>query len=487
MPGSFAFQASYSGDGTYAGSTGPCEPLTVTNAEVAIIVPPPTGLPTTGSSPLKLALAGFTLVTLGATLVLMGPLLTGEGAAVFGLDDARLTMPAVAMSRGSRSGLEWGSYRDRCRWGVWHDDVITATFRIAGELEVRRLGFGAMRLTGSGVWGRPQTRSRRQVLRRAVELGVNLIDTADLPLLAAPPSLQPQLVGQRRGCLELLARGERSCGLMDTAEQGLVVPGDPGRRRQQYFLARTPTSTRVPGVLRSLIKDEVASSILASPTAHPRFRGTEPETGTALERRVDAPRELGGLRGASFAVRLLSALQATQRPFEAPCRPYRGEPHCRRGQCRQPWIVFGAVVGRRLVVEAPPCSPQPSDERQTPLRFIGRCIAPRSCCRLSSLCSAVRVQVRSSSVRKANVMISEASSSAPAAVDSSEAGCASIAARARRRHARLPNWYPRALRVTKKDSGRFDVTTVAQCAASIEQDPHVRAACVVRDRSIASR
>lgn len=53
-------------------------------------------------------------------------------------------------------------------------------FRIAGELPVHRLGFGAMQLTGRGVWGEPANRAEAiAVLRRAVELGINLIDTAD--------------------------------------------------------------------------------------------------------------------------------------------------------------------------------------------------------------------------------------------------------------------------------------------------------------------
>ena len=53
-------------------------------------------------------------------------------------------------------------------------------FRIGGDLPVNRLGFGAMRLTGDGIWGWPSDRENaRKVLRRAVELGVNLIDTAD--------------------------------------------------------------------------------------------------------------------------------------------------------------------------------------------------------------------------------------------------------------------------------------------------------------------
>jgi pyridoxine 4-dehydrogenase len=53
-------------------------------------------------------------------------------------------------------------------------------FRIGGELPVWRLGFGAMRITGKGVWGEPQDHDEAiRVLRRAVELGVNFIDTAD--------------------------------------------------------------------------------------------------------------------------------------------------------------------------------------------------------------------------------------------------------------------------------------------------------------------
>jgi len=53
-------------------------------------------------------------------------------------------------------------------------------FRLGGDLPVNRLGFGAMRLTGEGIWGWPPDRANAlKVLKRAVELGVNLIDTAD--------------------------------------------------------------------------------------------------------------------------------------------------------------------------------------------------------------------------------------------------------------------------------------------------------------------
>jgi len=56
----------------------------------------------------------------------------------------------------------------------------SGTFLLGGDMPVHRLGFGAMRLTGKGIWGEPRdAREAVAVLRRAVELGVNLIDTAD--------------------------------------------------------------------------------------------------------------------------------------------------------------------------------------------------------------------------------------------------------------------------------------------------------------------
>src|SRR5258708_18556259 len=62
-----------------------------------------------------------------------------------------------------------------------------------GDLTVRRLGFGAMRITGRGIWGEPANRKECiRVLRRALELGVNLIDTAD----AYGPELIENLIAQ---------------------------------------------------------------------------------------------------------------------------------------------------------------------------------------------------------------------------------------------------------------------------------------------------
>ncbi|MGA9811243.1 MAG: aldo/keto reductase [Terriglobales bacterium] len=67
------------------------------------------------------------------------------------------------------------------------------TFKLGGDLEVNRLGYGAMRLTGKGVWGEPKDRNEaKRVLKRAVELGVNFIDTAD----SYGPAVSEPLIGE---------------------------------------------------------------------------------------------------------------------------------------------------------------------------------------------------------------------------------------------------------------------------------------------------
>jgi len=68
------------------------------------------------------------------------------------------------------------------------------TVSLGGELTVNRLGFGAMRLTGEGIWGPPKDRAGAiAVLRRAVELGVNFIDTAD----SYGPNVSEELIAWR--------------------------------------------------------------------------------------------------------------------------------------------------------------------------------------------------------------------------------------------------------------------------------------------------
>jgi aryl-alcohol dehydrogenase-like predicted oxidoreductase len=58
--------------------------------------------------------------------------------------------------------------------------ALAGTIDVGGDLTVNRLGFGSMRITGAGIWGQPADRDEaKAVLRRAVELGINFIDTAD--------------------------------------------------------------------------------------------------------------------------------------------------------------------------------------------------------------------------------------------------------------------------------------------------------------------
>jgi pyridoxine 4-dehydrogenase len=67
------------------------------------------------------------------------------------------------------------------------------TFALGGDLKINRLGYGAMRITGDGIWGEPKDpETAKKVLRRAVELGVNFIDTAD----SYGPEVSERLIGE---------------------------------------------------------------------------------------------------------------------------------------------------------------------------------------------------------------------------------------------------------------------------------------------------
>ena len=73
------------------------------------------------------------------------------------------------------------------------DASAAGTVTLGGDLEVRRLGFGAMRITGEGIWGPPaDPEGAKAVLRRAVDLGVNFIDTA----YAYGPEVSEELIAE---------------------------------------------------------------------------------------------------------------------------------------------------------------------------------------------------------------------------------------------------------------------------------------------------
>jgi aryl-alcohol dehydrogenase-like predicted oxidoreductase len=90
----------------------------------------------------------------------------------------------------------------------------SGVFNLGGDLPVNRLGFGAMRITGEGIWGEPENpEEAKAVLKRAVELGINLIDTAD----SYGPDVSERLIG------ETLA--PYSDDMVIATKAGLVRPG----------------------------------------------------------------------------------------------------------------------------------------------------------------------------------------------------------------------------------------------------------------------
>jgi aryl-alcohol dehydrogenase-like predicted oxidoreductase len=92
--------------------------------------------------------------------------------------------------------------------------VHSGTFLLGGDMPVHRLGFGAMRLTGKGIWGPPADRAEAiAVLRRAVALGINLIDTAD----SYGPEVSERLIAE--------ALHPYPAGLVIATKAGLLRPG----------------------------------------------------------------------------------------------------------------------------------------------------------------------------------------------------------------------------------------------------------------------
>src|SRR5436309_8840823 len=125
---------------------------------------------------------------LGMSLASAAALLAGKSDVIFGAQSS--TTPTIA---------------------------INTTWKLDGDLAVNRLGFGAMRITGEGIWGWPPDRENAlKVLRHAVELGVNLIDTAD----AYGPETSELLIAE--------ALHPYPQGLVIATKGGLTRPG-PGQ------------------------------------------------------------------------------------------------------------------------------------------------------------------------------------------------------------------------------------------------------------------
>jgi pyridoxine 4-dehydrogenase len=121
--------------------------------------------------------------------------------------------------------------------------AASGTFTIGGDMTVNRLGFGAMRITGRGIWGRPRDEEQcRAILRRALELGVTFIDTAD----SYGPEVSEALIGD--------TLYPYPSGLVIATKGGLLRNG-PGRWRADC----SPEHLReaIDGSLRRLKVDRI--------------------------------------------------------------------------------------------------------------------------------------------------------------------------------------------------------------------------------------
>ncbi|MDI5976031.1 aldo/keto reductase [Amycolatopsis magusensis] len=107
-------------------------------------------------------------------------------------------------------------------------------FRIGGDLPVHRLGYGAMQLTGDGVWGEPADRDGAlAVLRRTVELGVNFIDTAD----SYGPNVSEELIREALHPYPDDLVIATKAGLTRTGPGQWIPVGRPAYLRQQLELS----------------------------------------------------------------------------------------------------------------------------------------------------------------------------------------------------------------------------------------------------------
>jgi aryl-alcohol dehydrogenase-like predicted oxidoreductase len=117
----------------------------------------------------------------------------------------------------------------------------SGTFTLGGDLTINRLGYGAMRITGKGVWGPPADRDECvRVLRRAVELGVNFIDTAD----SYGPYISEEIIHEALHPYDGLVIATKA-GLLRTGPDIWIPLGNPSYLRQEceMSLRRLGTDT----------------------------------------------------------------------------------------------------------------------------------------------------------------------------------------------------------------------------------------------------
>src|SRR3954451_8938332 len=110
----------------------------------------------------------------------------------------------------------------------------SGTYNIGGDLEVHRLGYGAMRITGDGIWGPPKDHQQAiDVLKRLPELGVDFIDTAD----SDGPSVSGELIAEALHPYDVIVVATKA-GLVRTGPQEWHQVGRPSYLRQECLMSK---------------------------------------------------------------------------------------------------------------------------------------------------------------------------------------------------------------------------------------------------------
>ena len=139
--------------------------------------------------------------------------------------------------------------------------AASGTFAIGGDMKVSRLGFGAMRITGKGIWGEPANPDEaKRVLKRCVELGIDFIDTAD----SYGPEVSERLIGEALAPYDAGTIIATKCGLTRQGPDEWNPVGRPEYLRQCIELS-----------LRRLKLEQIDLYQLHRIDSQSRFRGAD--------------------------------------------------------------------------------------------------------------------------------------------------------------------------------------------------------------------
>jgi len=216
---------------------------------------------------------------------------------------------------------------------------LAGSVSLGGEVSVHRLGFGAMRLTGDGIWGPPKNRTEAvAVLRRAVELGVNFVDTAD----SYGPGVSEELIAE--------ALFPYPSGLVIATKGGWNRPGP-----NQWTHDATPAHLRkaVEGSLKRLRLESVHLYQLHAPDPVTPF---EDSVGTLAQLKSEGKIRLIGLSNVTQEhigrARRIAPIVSVQNRYSFADREWDYVvDYCERnGIAFIPWFPLGAgrVAGQTL-------------------------------------------------------------------------------------------------------------------------------------------